>query len=180
MPTRRMQHRPQRPPVVPIGPGEVERRQADIDSKQEYLDKLKGGKVPEGQMSEMAVKDIDVGALERQLGRDKRALECFAPKEGNAAEKKKAQRELDEAKEYIAKHALTHAELGMWPSRVGVNRDGDDIKHQDYLKACEKAYKEEVGNPEFQRQCEKLKRAAAILAPEDPELRNINNYRRDK
>ena len=179
MPTRTMQ-RKFRPPVVPISPGEAERRREDIASKREYLGKLKSGKELEGQVTEMATKDIDVGALERQLDRDERALAFLAPKEGTATEKKKAQKEFDEAKAYIEKHALTRAEQGMWPSRVGVSRDNDDVKHQDYTKACEKAFKEEVGNPEFQRQCERLKRAAAILAPEDPELRNINNYRRDK
>jgi hypothetical protein len=161
-------------PRVPISPDQVAKRQSEIEEKQEYLEKLKSG----GQMSDgttaMKTGDMDIAALEKQLERDKKALEYLEPKEGNASEKRKAQLEFNEAKAYIGKYGLTFEEMGKYP------KVDNPEKQADYNKAVDKCIAQEVGNPEFTRMCNQLKRAASILEPMNPELRNVNNCRMER
>jgi len=163
-----------RPPRVPISPGEADRRRAEIASKREYLESLKTGKSLDDGTTAMKVENIDIGALEKQLERDERALEYLGPKEGTAAEKHKAQIDFDQAKEYISKHGLTIAEMGMYPKPDNPEKDAN------YSRAVEKAVVNEVGNPEFKRMCDQLKCAAAKLDPDNPELRNVNKCRQER
>lgn len=159
---------------VPINPKEIESRKQKIEEQEAYLDSLKSGKQLSDGTAGMAVNGIDVGSLEKQLERDKRALEFLSPHEGNASEKRQAQKDFNEAKEYIAKHGLTLAEIGKYPKPDNPEKDAD------YGKAVEKSMTMEVGNPEFTRMCNQLKRAASILDPENPELRNVNNCRLER
>lgn len=159
---------------VPITPDEVERRKAKIKADEEYLERLKGGQVEDGKAEPMPIRNINISNLEKQLDREKKALEYLLPKEGTSKEKQQALKEFNEAKEYIEKHALTREELGKYPKSDNFEKDSD------YRKAVRKSLEMEVGNPKFQQMCEQLKRAAAILEPDNPELRNINNYRRDR
>lgn len=163
--------RPPKATRVPISPSEVEKRKADIEAKKTYLESLKTGKPLSEGYAGMNVESIDIGAIEKQLERDERALEYLSPKEGTSSEKRKAKQEFDEAKDYIAKHGLTLAEMGMYPKPDNPEKDAD------YGKAVEKAIGSEVGNPEFTRMCNQLKRAAGVLDPENPELRNVNKCR---
>ena len=171
---RTYKRREVRPGIVPINPDQVARRKADIEEKKAYLESIKSGKSFSDGTSGMKVENIDISALEKQLDRDEKALEYLAPKEGSAADKRKAQRDFDEAKAYIAEHALTMAEVGKYP------KPGDPEKDADYGRAVEKSINMEVGNPKFQQMCSQLKRAASILDPEDPDLRNINRYRKER
>ncbi len=163
-----------RPARVPISPDHVEKRRADIEAKRAYIESLETGKPLSDGSTGMEAKGIDIAALKKQLERDEKALEYLEPREGTVAQKRKAQVEFDEAKEYIAKHGLTLAEMGM-----GYKNDTSE-KAADYGHAVEKAMSEEVGNPEFGRMCNQLKCAAAVLDPENPDLRNVNKYRQEK
>lgn len=160
--------------VVPISPDQVEKRKAEIEAKRNYLESLKSGRPLEDGTAGMKVNDVDISAMEKQLERDEKALEYLRPKEGTNSEKRKAQKDFDEAAEYIRTHALTLAEVGKYP------KPSDPDKDADYGKAVEKSMTMEVGNPEFQRMCGQLKRAASILDPDNPELRNVNRYRQDR
>ena len=173
---RQRQYKSSRPPIVPISPDQVARRKADIEAKRSYIESLKTGKQygDSSAGAPMRVENIDIAALEKQVERDEKALEYLAPKEGTTAEKKKALKEFNEAKAYIAKHALTLAEIGKYP------KPADPDKDADYGRAVEKSITMEVGNPEFQRMCNQLKRAASILEPDNPELRNVNRYRQER
>lgn len=162
-----------RPCKVPISPNEVEARKAKIAEQEQYIESLKTGKELSDGTTGMKVQNIDIGKLEKQLEREKEALKYLEPHEGTSAEKRKAQKEFNEAKEYIAEHALTRSELGKWPKPDCPEKDAD------YGKAVEKSMEMEVGNPKFQEMCRQLKCAAAILDPSDPELRNVNRYRKD-
>jgi hypothetical protein len=159
---------------VPIGPAEVQRRKEEIESKREYLEKLKSGGQMDDGTTAMQANNLDIGALEKQLNRDEQALKYLAPVEGNASEKRKAQKDFDEAKAYISSHALTLSEVGKYP------KPNDPEKDADYGRAVEKSMTMEVGNPEFQKMCNQLKRAASIIDPNDPELRNVNRYRLER
>jgi len=160
-----------RPAIVPISPDQAQKRRDDIEAQEEYIESLKTGKTMSGGGSAMKVENIDIGALEKQLDRDKRALAHFSAKEGTPSEKRNAQKDYNEAKAYITKNALSWADIGKYP------KPNDPEKDADYGKAVEKAISQEVGNPMFQRMCEQFKRAAAILDPNDPELRNVNRCR---
>jgi hypothetical protein len=160
--------------MVPISPDQAAKRKQEIDSKREYIESLKTGKAFADGTAGMKVENIDIGALEKQLARDEKALEYLAPREGNAAEKRKAKQEYDEAKAYIGSHGLTLADMGKYP------KPNDPEKDADYGKAVEKAMTQEVGNPEFTRMCNQLKRAASILEPDNPDLRNVNTCRQDR
>lgn len=159
---------------VPIGPDQANKRRVEIAEKREYIEKLKSG----GQMSDgttaMRTENIDIAALEKQLNRDEAALKYLEPLEGNAAQKRQAEKDFEEAKAYIGKHALTLAEIGKYP------KPNDPEKDAEYGKAVEKSISMEVGNPKFQQMCQQLKRAASILDPDDPELRNVNNCRLER
>jgi hypothetical protein len=156
---------------VPINPYEVERRKQRIAEQRAYIESLKHEKpMSDGTMG-MRVSNIDIDALEKQVEREEQALAYLAPKEGTPAEKAQAKKDHDEAAEYIRKNALTWNELRTFP------KPGDHEKDQNYARAVEKSMQQEVGNPKFQEMCNKLKRAAAILDPNDPELRDINKYR---
>lgn len=163
-----------RPQFVPIGPDQVEKRKADIEAKRAYIESLRTGKQLEDGTAGMRVENIDIDALEKQLERDEKALAFLAPKEGTAAEKRKALKDFEEAKEYIRTHGLTLAEIGKYPKPM------DPEKDADYGKAVEKSMAMEVGNPEFQRMCQQLKRSASVLEPDNPELRNVNRYRQER
>lgn len=171
---RTYKRREVKPGIVPINPDQVAKRKADIEEKRAYLESLRSGKTFSDGTTGMNVENIDVTALEKQLERDEKALEYLAPKEGSAADKRKAQKDFDEAKAYIEEHALTLSEVGKYP------KPGDPEKDADYGRAVEKSMTMEVGNPKFQQMCAQLKRAASILDPNDPELRNINRYRKER
>jgi len=157
---------------VPITPDDVRKRREKIESQRAYIESLKREEtLPDGATALQANK-IDIERLEKQLESDVKALKYLEPKKGTSAERVKAQSEFNEAKEYIEKYALTQAELGKWPS-------SDLSKNSDYRKASDKCYANEVGNPMFSKMCNQLKRAAAILDPDNPDLRNINNYRKE-
>jgi hypothetical protein len=155
---------------IPLNPAEVSKRKAAIAEKKEYLESLKTGKpMSDGTMG-MSVENMNINAVEKEIERDEKALEHLSPHEGNAYEKRKAQLEFNEAKEYIAEHGLSLREIAAKP-----NCSAD--KDIDYNKAVEKSLNSEVGNPEFQRMCVQLKRAAGVIDPDNPDLRNVNNYR---
>jgi len=163
-----------RPPRVPISPNEADRRRAEIEQKREYIESLKTGKSLQDGTMAMKVENIDINALEKQLERDERALNYLSAKEGTTVEKHKAQKDFDEAKEYISKHGLTLAEIGMYPKPDNPEKDAD------YGRAVEKSMANEVGNPEFQRMCAQLKCAAGKLDPDNPDLRNVNLCRQER
>ncbi len=97
-----------RPPRVPIGPNEVQARQAKINEQRAYIESVKsGGKIGDSQYLEGDKKDIDVAALEKQLERDENALKYLAPQEGTTSEKRQAQKEFNEAKENIERNELS-------------------------------------------------------------------------
>lgn len=159
---------------VPISPAEIQRRTAGIEEKREYLESLKSGKVLGDGTSAMNVENMDIGALEKQLEREEKAITALSMRECTTAEKKQALKDFEEAKEYIAKNALTLAEVGRYP------KPNDPEKDAEYGKAVEKSMTLEVGNPMFGKMCNQLKRAAAIIDPTDPELRNVNRYRMER
>ena len=162
-----------RPPRVPIGPNEVVARKLKIDEQEAYLESLKTGKVLSDGVSGIK-ENIDITAVEKQLDRDKRALKYLEPKEGTSSEKRKAEKDFNEAKEYISKHGLTLSEMGKYPKSDNPEKDAE------YGKAVEKAIESEVGNPEFTRMCNQLKRSASILDPANPDLRNVNRCRLER
>ncbi len=162
-----------RPPKVPIGPNEVAARKAKIEEQKAYLESVKTGKSLSDGLSGVS-EGIDIAELEKQLARDERALAYLEPQEGTSSEKREAQKEFNEAKEYIAKHGLTLAEMGKYPKPDNPEKDAD------YGKAVEKAITDEIGNPMFTRMCQQLKRAASILDPDNPDLRNVNNCRQER
>lgn len=162
-----------RPRMVPISPREVEKRKARIEEQEAYLDSVKNGR-PLSDGVTGVKEEIDVAALEKQLERDKRALDYLGPHKGTPAERRKAQQEYDEAREYIAKNGLTLAEIGKYPKPDNPEKDAD------YGRAVEKSMAQEVGNPKFTEMCNQLKRAAAILDPDDPNLRNPNTCRQER
>ncbi len=159
--------------IVPISPAAVEERQQEINRDQVYLNGLKKGSTDSKGITSFEAGGIDIAQLEQQLATKKRALAAFAPREGSEKEKNTALKEFNQAKAYIAKHALTIAEKGKWPKL-------DPTKNQEYRAAVDKCYKEELSNPMFNKMCEQLKRAAGVLDPTNREIRNIDNYRRKK
>ena len=161
-----------RPPRVPIGPNEVQARQTKIAEMEEYIDSVKTGKkMGDTKLLESDKSDVDVATLEKQLAREKDALKYLGPQEGNASEKRKAQQEFNEAKEYIEKNALSMSEVQAYPCPSDIEKDNR------YGKAVEKSITQEVGNPKFTEMCNQLKRAASIIDPDNPTLRDINQYR---
>lgn len=159
---------------VPISPAEIQRRTSEINEKREYLESIKSGKDMSDGTSAMRVENLDISALEKQLERDERAITSLSMRGTSTAEKKQALKDFDEAKAYISKHALTLAEVGKYP------KPNDPEKDADYGRAVEKSMTMEVGNPMFGKMCNQLKRAAAIIDPNDPELRNVNRYRLER
>lgn len=159
---------------VPISPEQASKRREEIAQKEEYLESLRTGKTLSDGTAGMQVNDVNISALEKQIAREKKALEYLAPREGTDREKDEAKKKYDEAAAYIRENALTLAEVGKYP------KPGDPEKDADYGKAVEKSINCEVGNPKFQQMCEQLKRAAAVLDPENPDLRNINRHRQER
>lgn len=161
-----------RPPRVPISPTEVQTRQAKINEQRAYIESVKsGGKIGDSQYLEGDKKDIDVNALEKQLEREENALKYLAPQEGTTSEKRQAQKDYDEAAEYIKKNALSMSEVEAYPNPKDIEKD------HKYGKAVEKSMAQEVGNPKFTEMCNQMKRAASILDPDDPSLRDVNRHR---
>lgn len=119
---------------------------------------------------------FNVSTVQNRLKRNKAQLERMDPANHKlqGADRMKAEKRMKELEEKLKKNMLSTFEMGYFPKK------DDAAKDADYRRACEKSFKMEVGNPEFQRMAVEYKHLARRLDPDNPELPNIERLRSRK
>lgn len=117
---------------------------------------------------------IDEGQINRRISRDERALERLDPSNHklSGAERQQGYTRMKVLEEYITKCMLSENEMGAFPAA------SDHTKDRKYHQAVEKSMKMEVGNPRFVEAAHEYKRLARRLDPDNPELCNLERFRR--
>ena len=109
----------------------------------------------------------------QRLQRMARALEVMDPanRKLTGQARQQATVEMKALEAYFRETMLTQDEMSMFPSR-------DYARNQAYNRAITKSMKGEVGNPEFQKKAARYKYLARLLEPDDPELPNLERFRK--
>lgn len=118
---------------------------------------------------------FNVGFVERRLKRNKLAMERMDPANHRftGAERDRADKRRRELEAKMSKLMLSTYEMGYYPGR----KKDTDLNDSRYREACEKSFKQEVGNPEFQRMAQEHKELCRRLDPDNPGLANIERLR---
>ena len=157
---------------------EVQRVKRRIAEEKAYLGSFAG--TPEGDGSreshlspKMSGRPVDEESVRTRIRRGERALQLMSPegRKFKGAERNKADKEMREHEKWLKKHMLTTYEMGAYPSADNISKD------RNYRNAVDKSFKQEVGNPEFQRRAKRYKELARRLEPDDSELHNIERLR---
>lgn len=162
-----------RSPLLSVGERERLMRQMREDAS--YLSSFKG--TPEGDAGEAHLapsqsgRPVDEDAVRKRINRTKRALEALSPKRLAGAARQKAVKEMREHEAWLKKNMLSTYDMGAFPNPTDMSKD------HNYRKAVDKSFKQEVGNPEYNRRAMRVKELARILEPDDPELSNLERLR---
>lgn len=162
-----------RSPLLSVG--ERERLMRQIREDTSYLSSFKG--TPEGEAGEAHLapaesgRPVDEDAVRKRIQRTKRALEAMSPKKIEGTARQKAVKEMREHEAWLKKNMLTTYDMGAYPNPTDMSKD------HNYRRAVDKSFKQEVGNPEFQRRAMRVKELARLLEPDDPEMCNLERLR---
>jgi hypothetical protein len=159
------------------------REVADLTAKIQADEGLKRGAtntpedlaLPEAHLPVKQVIDVDLGAIDARISRNKKALAAFDPAQRRltGADRQKAEKRYFELSEILPDRMLTHEEMNFFPSVT------DEMKDQAYRKAVDKAAaKGNENSPEFGRLAQEWKQLGRILWPEDPEKSNTQSLRK--
>lgn len=165
---------PGRPVLLTIT--EKERLQRRIQADEEIIRQARGedtegvGEIFLGPTQSYGA--FSVATVQKRLRRNKETLQRMDPANHRftGVERQRAHTRIREIEEKLRKMMLTTYEMGAYPKKDH-GRDGD------YRRACEKSFRQEVGNPEFQRLAQEHKHLARRLDPDSPELANIERLR---
>lgn len=157
--------------------GERDRIRGLIQQEKAYLSSFRG--TPEGEATEAHLspaqsgRPTDEDSVRTRIKRYERALQAMSPESRKISgpARQKAVKEMREHEKWLKSKMLTTYEMGAYPSPTDVSKD------HNYRQAADKSFKQEVGNPEFQKRAQRVKELARMLEPEDPELCNIERLR---
>lgn len=167
-------------PLTLLPLGEVERLRQENAEDERYLNAVRGrGRVSDEDNAEAHLapsqigQGVDASAIEARIRRRSRALEAMSPHvhQFKGAERQRACVRIKENEEYVRRHMLSTREMGRYPK-------GDDHEaHQEYMRASQKSFEMEIGNPEFQRRAAQLKEDYRRLDPDNADLPNLERFR---
>jgi len=160
-----------------------QREVADITAKIQADEDLKHGAtntpedvaLPDAHLPVKQVIDVDLGAIDARINRNKKALEAFDPAQRRltGSDRQKAEKRYFELSEILPERMLTHEEMDFFPSA------SDATKDQAYRKAVEKAAaKGNENSPEFGRLAQEWKQLGRILWPDEPDKSNTQSLRK--
>lgn len=159
------------------------REVADLTAKIQADEGLKVGAthgqqdvaLPEVMMPVKQVIDVDLGAIDARIRRNKKALEAFDPAQRRltGADRQRAEKRYAELSEILPERMLTHEEMDYFPSAT------DTLKDSLYRQAVDKAAaKGNENSPEFSRLAQEWKQLGRILWPDEPERSNTQSLRK--
>ena len=161
-----------------ISVSEVRRLKQRIAEEKAYLSSFggtpEGNEVREAHLSpKQSGRPVDEESVRTRIRRNERALQAMSPENRKikGRERQQAVKEMRGHELWLKKHMLTTYEMGAYPSSTDIAKD------RNYRNAVDKSFKQEVGNPEFQRRASRYKELARRLEPDDPELPNIERLR---
>jgi hypothetical protein len=131
--------------------------------------------LPEAHLPVTEVADIDVGAVDRRIGRTQRALEMLGPgsRKLTGAQRQGAEAEWKHLKEWLQERMDTKQHLGAYPSAT------DSVKQAVYEEALRKAMDFTNGehSPAFVQAASKWQNLGRLLWPDDPDQSNLEKIR---
>lgn len=120
-----------------------------------------------------ASRSVEAASIQARLKRTERAIERMDPANQRLSgrDRQAACREMKEHEEWLRKRMLSTYDMGAYPS------SSDHGKQQNFSRAVNKSFAQEVGSREFRDRARRYKELARRLEPDDPELSNIERFR---
>lgn len=159
-----------------LSPSDRARIQAELDD----IKKARGAtkEAPLGQFgyTKLDEKPVDDGALARRQSQLTHVLETESPPKLDARHKNAAFRELLGLTREFEDNALTRQEQGLGYPEIMKKRAGSDIEFEGAKKKCLAWEFADRG----QYVTGRMKELAGVIDPDNPELRNLENFRKAK
>ncbi len=158
--------------LSPSDKARIEKELKEIRARRQATDDVPEGSPRYIKPREVPIDDGHLAAREAQLRRvlEKESAPRLDPSKRNAA-----WREFNTLVNQFADNAITKQEQGYGYPEIMKKREGAEL---DFERSKKKAMAWEMGPG--QAVCHRLKQLAGVIDPDNPDLRNLENFRRRK